>query len=553
MPKVNQSSDLRFMFKERIYKSISAEIRNKILKDGTVTIWGLGRFILERKAAREEVGEDGVIFIYPPVNLLNFEYYNNIEEAIFFDSLADRVAGNAQASAPFTREVMRELFGKIEGLQSGEYLKAVGLGWFLKSEAEMGFIPDDTLAREVNFEYAGQLAVRMSDGKPSYFVPKAPSIEDLLKGFTDVSDRELKPKAVLVKEKGKPKPESETKGEAQSEAEAKALNEQDNSSEPEAAAESEGVNQHPLTTQKEKNDKRADGQAVTADKKPALHSDDFIVIDDVPLFDESEKKSHKKQGASKPRTLWSKIAAVLAVSLLIGIVVYLLNMYGVISLGDGSRTVRTQNLTERPAFFTRPGANLGLEIEIERTRQELQRTNQQQQQQQTNGADTETHEESADKEIESQTQRTEPAFQDADESPEPAVPEVANEVPNIAQAVPAPPVPAPRSQPVQVADATSAGDPETGFGLRGTMQEFPSRPFGIVIHSLATEALARKELRVLESKGFRTTVYPITRADGVVSWRVSVGQFSSIEDAIQAAQTLEEPYRSNHFISRLPR
>ncbi|MCC5934660.1 MAG: SPOR domain-containing protein [Candidatus Cyclonatronum sp.] len=504
------------MLKERIYKAIGAEIRNKVLRDGSVAIEGLGLFVLDRMAARETVGDDGVVTIMPPVNSLGFEHRPEISEMVFFDSQADRIAAHAQASVPYTKEVIRELYAKIHEVASGEYLHAEGLGYFLNKTGTIGFLADDALAREVNFEFAGQLAVRLNAGKPTYFIPKALSLEDRLLGLENVSDRKHtaeKPQAPAgasaAQSSGIPEqmPADTAKAEKTEAAAQKAK-----TAEPAAAKKYQPKGESPLRI--------PEGIKSKPDKA--------VVIDDFPLNDETGKRKPRRQ-----LTLFNKIAATIAVFILVVIGLYMLNILDVIQLGDSSRTVRTQPLTESISPVPRTSSDNALDIMMQRSRQALLRD----MQQSDAGRETETQ----------------PAEDDEitgidDESPG-AAPQQIIAMPEheIGQS----PQPATTADSVQQ-PAAEVEAPQPEYGLRGEMEPFEQRPFGIVLHSLSTEALARQEMQVFETAGYRVTVYPATRPDGGTTWRVSVGQFETVDDAIAAALTLDEPWRSNNFISRLP-
>lgn len=511
------------MLKERIYKSLSLEVRDKILRDGSVFLKGLGLFDLDRKAAQEIAGEDGEISILPPANLLRFEYNPEIDEVIFFDSQADRIAANAQASVPFTKEVIKELYAKVGALHQGEYLRVEGFGFFLNKTGSIGFIPDDILAREVNFEFAGQLAIRLNAGKPTYFIPKAPSLEDLLSGLSDVSEREA------------PQPKKADK--AQSEAPEK--QQKPDKSDQKVSAEQPSGEVNTAAEKVTGKQDTTDGSTIPPSEEPNKpkfkKSAKPIVIHDIPLFDDEAKERARPKSTPK-LTLFNKIAAAASVLILAVIGVYLLNIYGVIQLTEGSRTVKTHPLTETVTPFPRTSGNQGLEIELERSRQDLLRNPS------AAGEDQNVNDAGNEEETAGVTALPDNTLQ----QPLPDSDAVTGSDSQTEQG----------SGQVQIIPGTQGeiGPAVSGpqFGLTGEMQHFDTRPFGIVLHSLSSEALARQEMEVFTNAGFRATVYAAARPDGSTTWRVSVGQFETVDDAIAAALTLDEPWRSNNFISRLP-
>ncbi len=103
------------------------------------------------------------------------------------------------------------------------------------------------------------------------------------------------------------------------------------------------------------------------------------------------------------------------------------------------------------------------------------------------------------------------------------------------------------SEPVEPA-ATPTGE----YGLRGSMDETLSGAFGLVVHSLRSRSVAESEARQLRENGYRATTYSVDR-DGTTRWRVSVGQFSDVASAQRAAADLPSAYRDNYFVHRIPR
>jgi septal ring-binding cell division protein DamX len=89
-----------------------------------------------------------------------------------------------------------------------------------------------------------------------------------------------------------------------------------------------------------------------------------------------------------------------------------------------------------------------------------------------------------------------------------------------------------------------------GYGLRGSLNEGANNGFSIVLHSLRQEESARARAAELSTDGYRVLVSQRS-VNGQNVWRVSVGQFETIADAQEAAQTLPSPYNSNNFIQRI--
>lgn len=88
------------------------------------------------------------------------------------------------------------------------------------------------------------------------------------------------------------------------------------------------------------------------------------------------------------------------------------------------------------------------------------------------------------------------------------------------------------------------------YGLMGDLVEQANNGYSIVLHSLQSEEGAREQAALLAADGYRVLVSPRTVSGNTV-WRVSVGQFETLQDAQQAATELPSPYNSNNFIQRI--
>ncbi|PTM16228.1 MAG: hypothetical protein DA443_01460 [Bacteroidetes bacterium] len=102
------------------------------------------------------------------------------------------------------------------------------------------------------------------------------------------------------------------------------------------------------------------------------------------------------------------------------------------------------------------------------------------------------------------------------------------------------------------AEVSSGEESSAGslYGLMGGVADVDAGGYCIVLFSLTNESRADRMIAVLSDEGYKTVkMIRITR-DGSL-YRVAVGQFLSVEEAQAAAELLPEPYRSNHFVTRL--
>ncbi len=89
------------------------------------------------------------------------------------------------------------------------------------------------------------------------------------------------------------------------------------------------------------------------------------------------------------------------------------------------------------------------------------------------------------------------------------------------------------------------------YGLTGTEDELLYGAYTIVLHSIPSGTRARWERSRLADEGYKTTLWQATLEDGTLTWRIGVGQFETVDDALAAISDLPEPYHSNHFIIRI--
>lgn len=88
------------------------------------------------------------------------------------------------------------------------------------------------------------------------------------------------------------------------------------------------------------------------------------------------------------------------------------------------------------------------------------------------------------------------------------------------------------------------------YGLKGTYDPAIKDGYTIIVHSLVRKDHAYETLGTIKQKGFRAIMLK-AHVNGSKYWRLGIGQFETTGDAQKAAQTLKEPYKSNHFIKYL--
>ena len=109
-------------------------------------------------------------------------------------------------------------------------------------------------------------------------------------------------------------------------------------------------------------------------------------------------------------------------------------------------------------------------------------------------------------------------------------------------------IPADPAEPAEETDVSN--EDQSLYGLRGSVMEEANNGYSIVLHSFTEEENARSTSENLTRQGYRSIVSSRTVADRTM-WRVSVGQFETLQNAQQATRDLPEPYNVQNFIQRI--
>lgn len=96
-----------------------------------------------------------------------------------------------------------------------------------------------------------------------------------------------------------------------------------------------------------------------------------------------------------------------------------------------------------------------------------------------------------------------------------------------------------------------ASENEDEYGLFEPEEEILYGAYTIVLHSIPDRERAQLEKRVLESENFKATLWQASVDGGRVNWRIGVGQFETVDDALSAVSALPEPYQRDHFIIKI--
>jgi len=130
------------------------------------------------------------------------------------------------------------------------------------------------------------------------------------------------------------------------------------------------------------------------------------------------------------------------------------------------------------------------------------------------------------------------------------------------QPTPQQPVPQPQSetaaevqtqipQIIQQPAAPTIPEDQPLYGLTGAFNPQLRNSYSIVLHSFPDESISRNIANRLGLEGYRIQINPRT-VSNTTMWRVSVGQFETLNDAQAAANMLPAPYNTQNFVQRIP-
>lgn len=91
---------------------------------------------------------------------------------------------------------------------------------------------------------------------------------------------------------------------------------------------------------------------------------------------------------------------------------------------------------------------------------------------------------------------------------------------------------------------------QSTYGLMGDVIDEANDGYSIVIHSFNDEENARSTAAGLNGDGYRVLVSSRSVSADTV-WRVSIGQFQTLQNAVEAAGELPSPYNTQNFIQRI--
>lgn len=372
-----------------------------------------------------------------------------------------------------------------------------GLGTFGLQGGELHFEADDLLTLEINHKYAGMKPI------------------ELIGAYKDIGET-----PVPVTEAETPLPEPETKAEdqkepeiteAQVEVEKEEVPAAEEQEEPEIPDEilADATPEPEELLAPEENEVEPESEAEEPVKEPVLRKEPAGKSEE-PTSPATKAEDDKWKPKSKPRTMRSRkskssdafgkwlVAAVIVIA--VGIAGWLVYDMGL----NGGAEDNGPNVTENSS-----ADGLGAETESESSPDE-----------DVAAADLSGGTDSGQ----------EPAGADEESLQDSSEPNAGNSTSNIAD----------------IAEESR----QSAYGLRGGATPDVKDGYTIVVHSLRDEAKVRRVNNELQQQGYRTVIFSANVMD-TTFWRLGLGQFKTIEDALEAAATLPDIYKQNHFVRRI--
>ncbi|MGM0587518.1 MAG: SPOR domain-containing protein [Bacteroidota bacterium] len=376
--------------------------------------------------------------------------------------------------------------------KGGTVYTVEGLGTFRQLDGELTFTPDEKLATEINYKYAGMEPIEIMAGFAQQEIDVEEQIEQEPSDRAQVTELEpseqdeeqAEPDQVEADATEKEEITAEQLEQKQPEEKEKPVASKEDGSAQDKTPSTEKVkSESESTEQQQKKEKKKEKAAATTAKKKSKPK---------KKFKPGKKKPSKKANSHQDQTTtWLIISA--AAVLVLAVVIWGLSRRGA---PEQDSSMATQQQTEA----------------VEQASVEEQEP-------------TTSKQDDANRRSTSQAQATEV--------------ETATKVTNnnIDTDLPEAPV-------LNV-------DYDTPYGLRGIPSNQGMTGYTLVVYSFGRESNATQQADLLSNKGYRAIIDYVTLNDSTERWRVGIGQFEDIQAAKEAAKAIPEPHQSNYFIKRI--
>ena len=107
------------------------------------------------------------------------------------------------------------------------------------------------------------------------------------------------------------------------------------------------------------------------------------------------------------------------------------------------------------------------------------------------------------------------------------------------------------SAPIMAKNVAEIPADQPRYGLVGEVDTRANDGYTLVLFSLSNRQSAMEKYELYRSAGYRSLLSPVNSSRFGLMWRVSIGQFSTVEQALEVAKELPKEIIEDYFITKI--
>ena len=107
------------------------------------------------------------------------------------------------------------------------------------------------------------------------------------------------------------------------------------------------------------------------------------------------------------------------------------------------------------------------------------------------------------------------------------------------------------SAPIMAKNVAEIPADQPRYGLMGEVDTRANDGYTLVLFSLSNRQSAMEKYELYRSAGYRSLLAPVNSSRFGLMWRVSIGQFSTVEQALEVAKELPKEIIEDYFITKI--
>ena len=107
------------------------------------------------------------------------------------------------------------------------------------------------------------------------------------------------------------------------------------------------------------------------------------------------------------------------------------------------------------------------------------------------------------------------------------------------------------SAPIMAKNVAEIPADQPRYGLMGEVDTRANDGYTLVLFSLSNRQSAMEKYELYRSAGYRSLLSPVNSSRFGLMWRVSIGQFSTVEQALEVAKELPKEIIEDYFITKI--